>query len=185
MPTFKELKRQWQKDKPRLLREMGEFVVNDTINNFKEKSFEGVKWAPRKDRTNRRALLVKSGALRRSVRAQVLGDKVKISTDLPYAQIHNEGGTTHPKVTEKMRRFAWKMYYEETNKADKYADSTQDNKIKQYASHNSKGNFWKNLALTKKTQLDVKIPARPFLKITSKLKTKIIKLLNTFLGSRK
>jgi phage gpG-like protein len=61
------------------------------------------------------------------------------STGVPYAQIHNDGGTTHPTVTKKMRRWAWAMYFE-----------TGDP-------------MFKNIALTKKTKLDVKIPQRKFM----------------------
>ena len=59
----------------------------------------GVKaWAPRKYNKNKRsagrAILVKSGALRRAVNASLKSatfDSIKFSVDLPYAAIHNEG----------------------------------------------------------------------------------------------
>lgn len=38
--------------------------------------------------------------------------KVTIFNDVVYAAIHNEGGTVHPKITPKMRRFAWAKYYD-------------------------------------------------------------------------
>ena len=55
------------------------------------------KWAPRKKNKKAigRAVLVKSGALRRAVNASLKSatfDSIKFSVDLPYAQIHNEGG---------------------------------------------------------------------------------------------
>jgi len=39
---------------------------------------------------------------------------VTIYSNVKYAAIHNEGGTTisHPRITPKMRRFAWARYYE-------------------------------------------------------------------------
>ena len=59
----------------------------------------GVKvWSPRKYNKNKRsagrAILVKSGALRRAVNASLKSatfDSIKFSVDLPYAAIHNEG----------------------------------------------------------------------------------------------
>lgn len=43
---------------------------------------------------SKRALLIQSGRLRRSIRIVARGvDFVSIGTDVPYAQIHNEGGT--------------------------------------------------------------------------------------------
>lgn len=54
------------------------------------------KWRPRKDRSKKnrgRAILVKTGRLRRSIRAvSVAAERVVIGSDVPYAQIHNEGG---------------------------------------------------------------------------------------------
>lgn len=52
-----------------------------------------------------------------------------------YAKIQDEGGTTHPKVTKRMRRWAWFMYHETGN------------------------DMYKGIALTSKKKLDVKIPA--------------------------
>lgn len=59
----------------------------------------GVKaWAPRKYNKNKRsagrAILVKSGALRRAVNASLKSatfDSIKFVVDSPYAQIHNDG----------------------------------------------------------------------------------------------
>lgn len=65
---------------------------------------------------------------------------VAVGTGLPghvaskYARIQDEGGTTHPKVTKRMRRWAWFMF-----------GSTGEDK-------------YKAIALTKKARLDVKIP---------------------------
>jgi len=54
------------------------------------------KWAPRKKNKKAigRAVLVKSGALRRAVNASLKSatfDSIKFGVDLPYAQIHNDG----------------------------------------------------------------------------------------------
>lgn len=61
-------------------------------------------------------------------------------TNVKYGAIHEFGGVVHPQVTAKSRGFAWWKYRE-----------TNDDK-------------WKWLALTKKTQLDITIPERPFLR---------------------
>lgn len=55
------------------------------------------KWKPRKRntgrRTDNRGILIKSGALKRSVRiVRYTRNAVIISSELPYAKIHNEGG---------------------------------------------------------------------------------------------
>lgn len=53
-------------------------------------------WPARKRKTGKksdnRAILVKSGALRRSIRAHARSMNIIISSSMPYAQVHNEGG---------------------------------------------------------------------------------------------
>lgn len=85
------------KTKPKILRVAGELIVNESLQNFKNESYEGKKWKKREgeeeqDRKKRRALLVKSGRLRRSVRVvKIEGKRVIVGSDVPYAQRHNEG----------------------------------------------------------------------------------------------
>lgn len=74
--------------------------------------------------------------------------QVTVFTRVPYAALHNRGGTTHPTVTPKMRRYAWAQHYKEAGD-DKKKDT-----------------FWKRLALTKKEKLTVTIPQRQFMPTT-------------------
>lgn len=72
------------------------FVENFRKQGFDDKTVQ--KWKPRKvaDKRAGRAILVKTGDLRRSIirnPANRAALTVKISTDLAYAKIHNEGGT--------------------------------------------------------------------------------------------
>ena len=91
--------------------------------------------------------------LMNSVTAQPGEGHVRIYTDVPYASIHNFGGILRPKVTTKMRKFAWAMFYKETGYK----------KGKKQKRTSGKGDQWKALALTKKTQLSIRIPQRQFL----------------------
>lgn len=51
-------------------------------------------WLPAKWRKRRGSLLVDSGRLKRSIRVlKTTKTGVTVGTDVPYAQIHNEGGT--------------------------------------------------------------------------------------------
>lgn len=77
---------------------------------------------------------------------------VLIKNDVPYAKIHNDGGTTHPNVTKKMKKFFWAMYYKNGGgkKHRKNATATVAEKYK-----------W--MALTKKKQLEINIPQRKFI----------------------
>ncbi len=94
--------------------------------------------------------------------------KVKVSNEVPYAAIHNEGGTANPTVTPKMRRFAWAMYYKVSGKKK----NKKKNK-KTGTQENAAGGFWKALALTKKQKLSIKIPKRRFLGESAELTRKI------------
>lgn len=70
---------------------------NFSKQRFREQGWKGVAlepWKKRKrdkPRDNGRAILVKSGALRRSIKARASGMNVIISSDSPYAEAHNEG----------------------------------------------------------------------------------------------
>lgn len=96
--------------------------------------------------------------------------QVTVFTRVPYAAIHNRGGTTHPTVTPKMRRFAWAQHYREAGE-DKKKDT-----------------YWKRLALTKKPKLTVTIPKRQFMptkpgpelmkKISDKTDEEVRKIIN-------
>ena len=70
-------------------------ILENFINaNFRSESFGGKKWPKRKraERGTRRALLVKSGQLKReTTNVQIQGNKIFVETDLPYAETHNEG----------------------------------------------------------------------------------------------
>jgi phage gpG-like protein len=82
----------------------------------------------------------KTGQLARSVNMKMaantlaVGTNVTRATDVKYARIQDEGGSTFPRVTKKSRKFFWMMYY-----------LTDDEKYK-----------W--MALTKQERLRVKIP---------------------------
>lgn len=91
--------------------------------------------------------------------------RVRVSNGLLYAPLHNWGGVTSPTVTDRMRRFAWAKFYEASGKGRKAA-SKKGRKSRQSASPtpvSENAQFWKNLALTKKTKLNIRIPQRQFL----------------------
>ena len=78
-----------------LLPVIGTAAVNDAKENFRRQGFAGVPWAPRKTdgkKDKGRAILVKTGHLRNSIRIVSIGSaSVTIGTDIPYARIHTEG----------------------------------------------------------------------------------------------
>ena len=103
--------------------------------------------------------------------------RVKVANKVPYAAIHNEGGTVNPTVTPEMRRFAWAMFYKSSGKKKGKKGSMLSN---------PDAERWKALALTKKSKLTVKIPKRQFLGESAELRKsindKIEKELSKILG---
>ncbi len=83
---------------PKMTETMLTLAVNEFTENFRKQGFEDrtlKKWEPRKrqrQRDNGRAILVKSGALRRSLRKRRLtAFSGIIYSPLDYAKVHNEG----------------------------------------------------------------------------------------------
>ena len=115
--------------------------------------------------------LLQSGRLMRGVRNSVSDYRVKILNDVPYAATHNWGGTVQPRVTPKMRGYAWFMYYKLTGRplsAKRAAKSSKKgHKIKETA----EAKMWKSLALTKKRNLRIHIPQRQFIGQSRELDT--------------
>jgi phage gpG-like protein len=71
------------------------------LKNFDKEQWQGQHWTTRRDHTNRRKLLVKTGALRRAVsnaRREARFDRIRFEVFVQskkgfnYAQVHNEGG---------------------------------------------------------------------------------------------
>ena len=95
-------------------------ILNDTRielteefdRNFERKAFFDKAW-PRNKLINRKgSMMARTNKLRRGYRSRLDGDKIAYSNSMPYASIHNEGGEI--KVTAKMRKYFWAMYYQAT-----------------------------------------------------------------------
>ena len=80
-------------------------LADEFDRNFQREAFFSKPWNPKAPHG-----LKLSGALRNSINAKVSGDSVEFSSQLPYAKIHNEGGTIT--VTPRMKRFFWRKYYQ-------------------------------------------------------------------------
>lgn len=76
----------------------------------------------------------------------------------PYARIHNEGGTTHPTVTPRMKRYFWRMYFEAGGK-----DS------------GDRAEFYKGMALQKVGKvLNVVVPQRKYIYHSPEVDTLVV-----------
>ncbi|MDD5305028.1 MAG: HK97 gp10 family phage protein [Elusimicrobia bacterium] len=114
----------------------------------------------------------KTGQMARSVAMEVDTAsgiyKVAVGTNLKtspvkskYGHIQDVGGTTHPNVTDKMRKWAWFAYYKTQGAVRREARSVLPNAsrstIREMGRAGASKYFF--LAITKKAKLDVKVPA--------------------------
>lgn len=82
----------------------GNMALNFFNDSWRRRGFidTGIeRWPKRKGKATKsnRALLVKTGRLRRSLRTQTNGSIVRIYTEVPYAKAHNEGANIKGVVT--------------------------------------------------------------------------------------
>ena len=98
----------------------------------------------------------------------VIGTGVGGTQSVKYARIQDEGGTTHPRVTPAMRRWAWAMHLQN------FASEIKGMGLRPYERRGAKetyrlqGSMYMGIALTKKSTLNVKVPATHwFTNITS------------------
>lgn len=134
------------------VKKLPKWAGNATLNFYKDSwrregyiTHSFTPWPKRKKAQKRdRGILIKSGALRRSLRMSVSGNTITISTDMPYAKAHNEGAHIVQKVSARQKRFFWAMHM----KAKK-TKRTQE------------AEFWKRMALS--TTLNIHVPQRRFM----------------------
>ena len=143
---------------------MGNLAERHFKESFRQKGFEDdtIEPWPARKREGRGSLMTVSGALKRSIRrTSTTYNSVTITAGdgkVAYAEIHNNGGTVHPTVTDKMRKFAWAMSKKSRNGAD--------------------AKMWKGLALTNKTTLSIDIPQRKFMGAGASLDRKTMQMIS-------
>lgn len=165
----------------RLPRKVGVIAVNHFKQNFRDGGWLDGGLRPWK-RTRRQdsnspdakygPLTSRRNHMMRSIQASTSPGQVTIEDPVPYAATHNDGGdiTTHPTVTDKMRRYAWRMVYS-------LAGVRGKGKLpKELPAEAEK---WKGLALTRKRNLTVhaRIPQRQFMGDSAELRAKVNKAI--------
>ncbi len=135
---------------------------------FTTKEWEGVPWPAAKNPPQRGSLLVRSGALVSTIRPiRVTSTEATIragSPRVPYARVHNEGGTITQKPTPKQRRFFW---------AKSHAAGETS------AAGNGLGR-WGRAAVAK--QLHITIPRRKFIGKSIALNRRIVERLRALIS---
>ena len=104
-----------------LPRKVGIIAKNHFTDNFRKGSFVNSSLEPwqitKRQQSGRGVegkytpLTSRRDHLMRSITSHPRPEEVTIINDVEYANIHNEGGVVNPKVTDKMRKFAWYKVY--------------------------------------------------------------------------
>lgn len=101
--------------------------------NFENQSFFGQAWTPSKYVQKTRGggkLLIKKGRLRRSIKYKVNGQNIFFTSNVPYAEIHNEGGTIkHPGGTAYFKKKGQTIWVKNTKAAGKNYPRTRPHDI--------------------------------------------------------
>lgn len=166
----------------RLPRKAGIVAVNHFRQNFRDAGFRDGGLTPWQKTLRQRGtgtdaaytpLTSRRNHLMRSTSFTAAPGQVTVENPVPYASLHNEGGNinTHPRVTERLRRYAWHMAYSLAGIRGK--GSLPKDLPKDAAK-------WRAIALTKKTRLNVRarIPKRQFIGESRELTDKINKLIS-------
>lgn len=161
---FGKLAKRYRRFRSNLPEAVSNIALNEFVNNFKEQGYENVNgvhipWKPTKRKARRtfgrksKGILIKSGRLMRSMRTASTFNKARVVSNLPYAQVHNEGFEGNVRVrSHKRNRYA--------KKEEKYTTRGGNQRTKVV---NEKKSHTTVKAHTRK----MKIERRPFM-ITSK-----------------
>ena len=128
-------------------------LMDEFDRNFERKAFFNQPWAKEKYPNKRGSLLMRSGALRRSLKASSTNSSIIFSSSVPYAVLQNEGGVLT--VTAKMKRYFWAMYYK---------TSGASSKTPKGKAMSMEASMWKAMAL-KKVGSKIKIEQRQFISV--------------------
>ena len=139
--------------------------MNNGLHEWKETKRQKA-GDPRKPLTSERDHLMSS------IEAVGAPGLVTVVNPVPYARIHNEGGTIHsqPTITPKMRKMAWAKAYS-------IAGVSKGGKLPKDLPEEARK--WRALALTKKEKLNIKIkmPRRQFIGESKELRVKINQII--------
>jgi len=143
-----------------LLNDLKTELMDEFDRNFERKGFFNQTWKDTKFPNRRGSLMMRTGKLRRSLRARVSGNSISFTSSMPYAAIHNEGGTIT--VTAKMKRYFWAMYYQAGGAITYAVKSKTMANTKRNRALTAEAAFYKAMAL-KPVGTKIKIEQRQFI----------------------
>lgn len=139
--------------KRRILTDLKVELLDEFDKNFERRAFFDRPWPERNYPYGRGTLMQASGRGRKSFRGTILQNGAQFSTDTPYMGLHNRGGKI--KITLRMRKFFWAMYYKNAGSITYSVKKRQANDTKRNRTLSGKAQFWRNMALTKKTAFTI------------------------------
>lgn len=150
---------QMQRMLRRIVRDVQVELGDEFNKNFERQAFFSQPWQRRKSPLRPGgAILVDSGSLRRSIKSRTGESSVTFESHHTAAAIHNEGGEIV--VTEKMRKFFWRKYYEAQGSLSRKKNGEyRQNKYNLRLT--TEAIFWRNMALMK-VGSKIKMPKRQF-----------------------
>lgn len=143
-----------------LARKLAVIMSNETEEAFKSKVWNGVRWAPVRVPNPKGSLMIRDSHLRNSLSFAARGNVVAVSSSMPYASLHNEGGRVVVPVTDKMRRYWWWQYRKSGGRDVRY----------------------KAMALSRKSQWTICVPQRQFVGVTGETDRQLEAQLDEMLG---
>lgn len=136
--------------------------------NFQREAFFSEKWKRRHFYLEPdRAILTKTGELKKSIKSIIQDNKIIFTSTTPYAYIHNEGGAIG--VTRKMKGYFWHKYKEATKGIKKRGEITTE------------ATFYKAMAL-KKVGSKIVIPRRQFIGNSPEVETAVREIIENNLS---
>lgn len=124
-------------------------LADEFDKNFERKAFFDRPWAPlsKNYQPTTGSMLLRTGALRRSLKSRISGTAIIFSSSLPYAGLQNYGGTVRQDFvpSPKMRRWAWANFHS-LMKSGNAAEAEK----------------YRRMALAKRIKRTFTVPARPF-----------------------
>jgi len=169
-----EVEKRLQQTKEVLPAEIANVSQSYFESSWRKQGYDGKKWKEVQRRINgkgaakTRAILVKSGRLRRSF--HVLSkrwDNITIANSAPYAKVHNEGGVIHKNGHRGV------MYYREVS-----TNLKTKNTSKRFAKTKGKKNKATHAMEINIPAHDISIPQRQFMGQTNELGQKQIRIIN-------
>jgi phage gpG-like protein len=145
-----------------LLKDVAIELADEYDRNFERQAFFDQPWPARKLNPGDNTLNVHGGAgLRGSIQASHGGGKIIFTSSLPYASIHNQGGTIV--VTAAMKKYFWAMHLKASNASNIYTvKSRKKVNNRRTRTLSAAADYYKALAL-KKVGSTLTIPRRQFI----------------------